>query len=67
MRNIVDNLYTKKVLIEKMIKISYLIKKEQHLYKSIDLNKEYISLLQYGDLPGYYIDEEFILNNSHGS
>ena len=59
-----DNVFHRKVLVEKLTKLSYIIKKEQKLYKTIDVKEEMLELLIWGDLPGIYIDDEFYVNKT---
>jgi hypothetical protein len=40
-----DNIYCRKVLFEKIIKMSFAIKREQKLYKSIDFYLELVNIL----------------------
>ncbi len=40
-----DNIFCRKVLFEKIIKMSFAIKREQKLYKSIDFYSELVDIL----------------------
>lgn len=63
-----ENVFTRTVLIERMLKMSYLLKKDQKLYMNIDIFAEYRSLVlgynkdTYKPLLGYYVDSDFLNN-----
>lgn len=65
-----EDVYIRNVLIEKMIKMSYLVKKQQFIYRHINVIDEYRALLIGYDeddnalikepSPGYYMDSDFL-------
>lgn len=67
-----EDVFKRIVLIEKMIKMSFLIKKQQLLYRDIDVLDEYRALLIGYDeddnafinapSPGHYMDSDFLNN-----
>lgn len=60
--SVYNNTQTRQILFEKLYKISYVIKKEQKKFRNIDVGKEILGLLRYGEpMPGCYLDNEFIL------
>jgi len=56
-----EDVYHRKVLIEKLIKMSYMFEVEQKTFKHIDVFREYMGLGNYYEpINGYYNDSEFI-------
>jgi hypothetical protein len=55
-----DNVLHKKVLIERLTKMSYLIEEQQKIYKNIDVKREIVSLSGCEPMIGYYFDLEFL-------
>jgi len=51
----------RKVLIERLKKMSYLTKQEQKLFPSIDVKAEFISLSSFGPMQGCYFDSEYLI------
>lgn len=56
-----ENVCHRKVLIEKLTKMSYMFEVEEKIFKQIDVFKEYVRLGNYYEpINGYYNDSEFI-------
>ena len=56
-----ENACHRKVLVERLIKMSYMFEVEQKNFKQIDVFREYMRLGNYYEpINGYYNDSEFI-------
>jgi len=56
-----ENACHRKVIVEKLTKMSYLFEVEQKIFKQIDVFREYVRLGNYYEpINGYYNDSEFL-------